>query len=263
MRIIRGHDYYDSALAYGRDDDITFVRETRLIGTRSCPLNEWGFMPSLFYIGLSRGGYPMHNNKYTEMVNGYKTEREFSIAVVYFAGKRYTGVVAHNGLDSVESIWSYESLVHFAAQHGLQLNEGTDSGRGYYANKFTPVTLAESFIPREATSKELEWMIQNKIAIALYTDELGPHHRFDGFVPARNESNIPWRCNSADPEHTLRRYGFMKALDAYSALQELSMFVGGIMGGNPPNMVKITDEKTLVAKHGFDKWSFRRMPEAK
>jgi hypothetical protein len=29
MKIVTGHDYYDSALAFGHDDHVTFVREKK------------------------------------------------------------------------------------------------------------------------------------------------------------------------------------------------------------------------------------------
>ena len=38
MRIIIGHDYYDSVLAYGRDTDVVFVRNDRIFNTSEIPL---------------------------------------------------------------------------------------------------------------------------------------------------------------------------------------------------------------------------------
>ena len=39
--------------------------------------------------------------------------------------------------------------------------------------------------------------------------------------------------------------------------QELSMFVDGVMAGQMPPMVEVSNE-VRVHKAGFDKWSFRK-----
>jgi hypothetical protein len=46
-------------------------------------------------------------------------------------------------------------------------------------------------------------------------------------------------------------------MDPFTLFQELSMFVGNLPQPGPP-MVQITDPDIKIAKHGFDKWSFRR-----
>jgi hypothetical protein len=56
----------------------------------------------------------------------------------------------------------------------------------------------------------------------------------------------------------LKRLGFAKALDPYTAFQELSMWIGGVLGGTSPEIVTIKDDKTLIEGHGFDnRFSFR------
>jgi len=50
---------------------------------------------------------------------------------------------------------------------------------------------------------------------------------------------------------------FFKIVDPFTAFQELSMFIGGIMGGKSPIMIEVAD-KDRIAKHGFDKFSFRK-----
>jgi hypothetical protein len=52
-------------------------------------------------------------------------------------------------------------------------------------------------------------------------------------------------------------------MDPFTLFQELSMFVGGVLPRNPNPMVEITDDKVKVAKHGFDKWSFRKHKDDK
>lgn len=55
----------------------------------------------------------------------------------------------------------------------------------------------------------------------------------------------------------LRNFAFYKMKDAVATFQELSMFISGVIGGQSPRMVEISD-KDRIAKHGFDKLSFRK-----
>jgi hypothetical protein len=55
----------------------------------------------------------------------------------------------------------------------------------------------------------------------------------------------------------LKNIEFYRMIDPPTAFQELSMFIGGIMGGKSPAMIEVSD-KDRIAKHGFDKYSFRK-----
>jgi hypothetical protein len=63
--------------------------------------------------------------------------------------------------------------------------------------------------------------------------------------------------------YNLKKYGFMKALDPFSAFQELSMWVGGVLCGQSPSIVEITDDITILEGHGFDKKISFRGPQIK
>jgi hypothetical protein len=58
---------------------------------------------------------------------------------------------------------------------------------------------------------------------------------------------------------SLKALEFFRCLNPWQVFQELSMFVGNLATPEPP-MVAIS-EKEKVAKHGFDEWSFRKMPK--
>ena len=55
----------------------------------------------------------------------------------------------------------------------------------------------------------------------------------------------------------LKDYEFYQRVDAWSAMQEISMWVSGVLPSSARPMVQIAD-KDKIAKHGFDKWSFRK-----
>ena len=61
----------------------------------------------------------------------------------------------------------------------------------------------------------------------------------------------------------LRELGFYKVIDAFTAFQEISMFIGGILGSPNKPICEIADVDILEGK-GFDKvTSFRKAPSGK
>jgi hypothetical protein len=56
----------------------------------------------------------------------------------------------------------------------------------------------------------------------------------------------------------LKYYQFYKVFGSYQAFQEISMFLGGVLGSNGKEIVEV-DNRTKIIKHGFDlKTSFRK-----
>lgn len=56
----------------------------------------------------------------------------------------------------------------------------------------------------------------------------------------------------------LENYEFVKKFDPFMAFQEVSMYLGGVLGTNEKETIEI-DEKYRQLKHGFDKMSFRQV----
>jgi len=56
----------------------------------------------------------------------------------------------------------------------------------------------------------------------------------------------------------LKDYEFYKVFDSFQAFQEISMFIGGVLGRDEKEIVEVAD-KYKITQHGFDyKWSFRK-----
>lgn len=60
----------------------------------------------------------------------------------------------------------------------------------------------------------------------------------------------------------LKNYEFYKVVDAFTAFQEISMFIGGVLGIGEKEIIEVED-KYKIGQHGFDKWSFRKEPSKK
>jgi hypothetical protein len=237
MRIIGGKDYYDSAMAYGRDTDIVFVRNQNSIvpANKDCPLEDRTLDLRIKPKGCA----------YFEDADSYYSNRiweRVEEVVVYFAGKRYGGLKFY--VDSILKnelayFWNYEDFKIFMAKKEIGFKVADISWRGPNAYGYTEEKMIKHFTPRDATKEEMDWLVANRVSIAILT---------------RNEREWNWEINS----DRLSKLFFFRMLDPYTAFQELSMFVGGVLPRNPNPMVEITSEKVKVAKHGFDKWSFRK-----
>lgn len=56
----------------------------------------------------------------------------------------------------------------------------------------------------------------------------------------------------------LSDFDFYKVFDAFTAFQEISMFIGGVLGNKEKDVIQVSD-KNKIEQHGFDyKWSFRK-----
>lgn len=60
----------------------------------------------------------------------------------------------------------------------------------------------------------------------------------------------------------LKEFRFMRIKDPYTALQDVHMYLSGVLGGLDRDMAEV-DEKDRITQRGFNKWSFRREPTKK
>lgn len=159
-----------------------------------------------------------------------KANHAFYFYKILFCGKMYSfSKVVFNNYASVGKsktwyFYDYESLNDkFGGTFGF--------GHYYYSNK---IKLFFDDVPNNET-------------LLNYHHEIGTP-----IVYCDDESLIFNPC--------LKDYEFYKTVDAVTAFQEISMFISGVLGGNSPKMVELED-KDLIKKHGYDKWSFRKLPE--
>lgn len=223
MRIIGGKDYYDSAMAYGADKTLVFERKEFSVMARDCPF----FID--FDISLK------HKGRHYDRKRNDRTC--FIILSVFFAGRIYTGIMVNNPFKYLEPalyFWDEEKFIDYLKENDFEIIEKSWIWTAHNTEKF-------EFMNREARKDELDWAVTNKVAIAIHEETMD----------RRGETY--WKCNGVG----LGNIGFPKVLDPYTAFQELSMFVGGVLPRDANPMVELT-EKEVVAKHGFNEWSFRK-----
>lgn len=240
MRIIGGHDYYDSGLAYGRDDDILFIRDGRVIKGKDASL-KWHNGSTIE--SRRSWGWGNDSGRHYAKVDGKMQERLHRGITVYVANKAFYGIEVKDYIDGNfhTTFWNFSKFEEYVIEHKLKLV----TPQHWDGRWIKDMSVEDRFKPRDISRAELDWMIDNRIAIAVGHGD--------------DEDKREWHCNDAK-EFALKNFHFQRTLDPYTLFQELSMFVGNWpQAGNP--MVVITDNKVKAAKHGFDNWSFRRHKE--
>jgi len=250
MRIKGGKDYYDGGLAQGLDEDLVFVRARHsaaeivgadLVGLRA-PAERIGLKDVDLKVARKySNGLGGH---YDNEVRRHDCRYRFGTMCVWFAGKRYGGIRVVQSFygsgkeDVVRLFWEEGKFREFLSSIEVRPRKPSYLGSEHYLDD---KGLAEHFSGRGAEAEEL-WAIENGAAIAIWIDEYGQKG---------------WKLNTDG----LKELDFVRVIDTYAAFQELSMFVGGVMSRPGAPMVEITDDRVKAAKHGFDNWSFRKMPQ--
>lgn len=226
MRIIGGKDFYDGVMAYGQDDTV-FVRK-RYSEVEGIPATE----------------VPLRHPKEAQRVSD-QLERwadyllEATPVMVWFAGKRFGGVCLRDKLTGVDrgAAWderSYREALERRVRWADGLRDIMKSHRYRQA--------IHDLFNAEGTEQERNWLIENGVSIAICKRE-------------RWDKGLSWKFDTDG----LKALGFAKALDPYTAYQELSMWVGGVLA-NPERPTAELSDEDKIAKRGFDEWSFRKMP---
>ena len=222
MRIIGGRDYYDSARAFGEDRETVFIRAVY-------EKSPWVKTP--FGSDWSFPFVPWDTRDCVEEIS------------VVFCGKIYNGVaVRDHRLTNQSYHWSVGSFKEAAKEYDFKVMDVVSSH--WDKDNRRPRRLSDVFSIEDLSRNHLNYAIENGVVIAI-------RNPFD-----RNGRDLHdhWKVNTDG----LKDIAFPKVIDPYSAFQEISMFVGGVLprSGNP--MVELTGEKIMLQKHGMDKWSFRR-----
>lgn len=238
MRILGGRDYYDSALAYGRDDTIIFNRrrEDWIVG-----MKDFGIKPP----------FPFRKWDFSKN-NSASSDAELSAVFIIFCGNFYPAICVEEGIGVNPDTFLYERKHHFYYDCDKAWDVAISK---YYPDEINRKKLKwfdrwskearirfDRFFDYKLSSADVEYLIHNRISIAT--------------MKAVNTLPSEW-CWEIDKD-TLKDLNFAAVLDPYSAMQELSMWVGGVLGSSGPKMVDITDDSIKIHKHGFDKMSFRK-----
>lgn len=217
-------DYYDVGLQYGIDPNCKYVRTTET-----------------FYYGDEKWDIINKMLRTHYQFNWY--EKLLYQHFILFCGKIYFCAEFYDGPPMKHTsifVYNYESLLKYCEVYNntTLLNRVTKERHSKWS-----ISAKDSFsqFPSNKKDKLIQFSIDIGSPIMMYTA--------DKYIDKSTAILNP--C--------LKDVGFFKAVDPVTAFQELSMFISGVMGGQAPPMVQISD-KVRLEKHGFDSVkSFRNM----
>lgn len=223
MRIVSAfHDYYDSALAHGHDDRLTYVREPRTI------LRGWRWNDDEFT--FLDGDTPGSCDRATPDRSLQARIEPFLVVVGI---KVYPGVavtIPHSGrMPDVRMSYASEDLTRYLTSLGVS----TDDKDSRFPGRLDRLA---TFLDRPVREVPVEFMVRHKAALMLV-----------------RTSNVVINAQ-------LKSIEFYRRLTAAEVFQELEMFLGGVLAPENRPMVEIED-KHRITQHGFDKYSFRKAPQ--
>jgi hypothetical protein len=169
----------------------------------------------------------------------YKTYQYF---VIGFCGKQYIGFklfyrdYIDNNEIKYDIIYGYDNIANYLDMTKKSYHNNNNFEERY--NKIINFDYIDIF--REFN-----------IPIFVYEDSVG----FSIFNKPIKKTHINFKF-IINP--ILKDYEFYKVFDTYQTFQEISMFLGGVLGNNGKDIVEV-DNKTKILKYGFDlKTSFRK-----
>jgi hypothetical protein len=240
------HDYYDTALGFGIDPNVTYERKEENITDWMKDQSKLKDVVKKIHDGIFDFRVERINSPELQVINKI---------VVLFCGKIYFCVKAsykRKGGDyyhstATEFIYTFDAFKRAIATHSkINLEHNITSGL-FDGTRSKPMTIAKRFkllfdkqgVESEVV-KDLHFELDSPVVVIDY-DLIYTYSKKMGVFKNK--------C--------LRDVEFYKAVNPFEAFQELSMFIGGIMGGKSPIMIEVSD-KDRIAKHGFDKFSFRK-----
>jgi len=253
-------DYYDSALAYGVDTSKHWVRNVETKVVRVSPANYYkdNSLPIMhdFFNSDMFKKRPSTERSNTSDINK-------KLIYIGVCGKVYPAIHM-----SWTTSFNLKERTHtaFTADQVLKvLNEYDDykETRGEYADNFTKGTQQTAY----SWYDTIKW--EYKKVDAYFNQFSGS----EGFHNIFVEENVPiWVIDvTGDTDRNkgvlltnpqLSQYDFQKIMDPYTMMQEIDMFLYGVLGGGNPDIIE-PEDKYRITGHGFNECSFRKAPTKK
>ena len=247
MRIIsKFHEYYDTMLKHGIDNTIVYTRHNKVYREHT---PEYEYVDNIL-VELQKKAkkeYISIFHRWSSIGIGNYNTGVTSKILILFCGKVYPCLCITTDTEERKDIYCYNTqavvsaLATYYSKRDMANLKVSTGGYCWKGKKSTTIDRLDNFF----NIKELS---QDK------ADSI--HHKVDSpvlFLAIR--SRLEYNPILTDIQ-------FYKAVDSYTAYQELMMYISGVMGGKTPKTIELSNE-VKIAKAGFDKLSFRKEKEEK
>lgn len=257
MRIVsKFHDYYDCIQAHGIDKSLVYVRQ-----------------PKDYYYSLSWNReaigivektaeayrYALPNTKRFEQK---QIEWELEFEIVGFCGEWYIyATVTKKDKKSFEVLEKKYLCSPEEVEAWVENTNWESIKKFFYDGEYNSTYfLSKHSIGCKKDIKDV-FLSVNKIPTDIFTEFRTP-------IVSFHWAEDPQRRNGYQHASVLRTNGSLKELgfqaikDPYTCYQELSMYIGGVLGVGEPEIVSISDND-MRDKKGFNDLSFKTRPGTK
>lgn len=240
--IAKKKDYYDGVVGtMGVDKTIVYNRETIDVENTNMPKP---FKGKEGYWGIRYRETPFHELTYHSLKRECRGVcDEHAHFIIGFCGKLYIGWKLYRVIDETDD---------------------RISTRFTYDNEYMK-TILEQKSWHGNLADSLEY-VKTFDALQIFRDLNVPVFVYDGDYGRKSFSKKRGAYNAHNPKFfinpLLKDYEFFKVFDSFQAFQEVSMFMGGVLGAGEKEITVVAD-KYKIAQHGFDKFSFRKDKEVK
>ena len=241
--ISRKKDYYDGVVGtMGIDKTLVYNREPVEIEEKDYPK----FLKKARYSWRGTKDTPFISLAYHDIKSEFKKRYGYyGHFVIGFCGKSYVGwKLYHEEYDP--NIIAGKKLIT-EITYDFELIKKIIKARGYWGNIADDVENIKNL-------DSLQYFREFKAPVFVYDADFGRTVIGGRYLHRNVEKFI------INP--LLKDYEFYKVFDAFQAFQEISMFMGGVLGRGEKEIVEVAD-KYKITQHGFDKWSFRKEPQKK
>jgi len=229
-------DYYDGVQAYGQDKKVIYKRKKIVCREGTKTYRQVTNSPAVSQLIDS-----LLNNRH-EFKNIFSRVQ----FILFFCGKSYLGFI-YGLRDKQDKITNHYCYSMYDIESLFKLCNTKLPEPRWYTYPSSNTILRKKLPEIFELSKHFEHNL----------DTFNLHHMLGTpvFIYLKHNSRDYILLNPK-----LKTYEFYKTMDAYTTFQEISMFISGVLGGISPPMIEISND-TKIAKHGFNKWSFRKEPE--
>lgn len=260
-------DYYDSCLGYGIDEQCHYVRQTKEVedlasGRIKGEANEYDLVRDIKFPRFTYDNDRWNGDRNSKI-------KECYTRAVMFCGRMYYYLNFKVETKNQYGISAYENIYCYSAD---------DVGKvvAKYGSKKEKKTWEKKDKDKWAKYRR-RWGDRDEDRYQLNKDDMARFFENQGFekpefMDIHHETGIPVMKLAIAPysaagsklvlNPVLKDFQFFRAVDAFQAFQELSMFISGVLGGQSPKMIEVSNE-VKIHKAGFDKHSFRKEKETK
>lgn len=232
MRIIGGHDYYDGAAMTWRDETIVWDRTQ--VATEAQEQAAAKLLTATQILTRYHEKDASRTQRRTARHIHASDVWQVTYPVVLFAGAIYRGISIH--LEHAQHSYTLERKDFWKkADFDAWIEEVGLVEREHRVLNYLRDERRQPFHVHELTGEDLRLAIDHRLIVAM------------------RQSDTHANINDV----RLADHGFTKALDAHQAAQALAEWVGNRLTEPDPAKLQVSDE-IRIAKHGFDKMSFRR-----